>query len=77
MIEHLVELLRNARQRKRMCLNTVDGAAAENFLNGFESASFACGFDVPLAVRERATVERGWQWLAARPIEEMREQRIE
>jgi predicted metal-dependent phosphotriesterase family hydrolase len=72
MLERVLEILRSARQRKAMYLMTIDAAAAENFLNGFNVACFACGLDVPLDIKEQATVERGWTWLAARPIAEMK-----
>jgi hypothetical protein len=60
-----------------MYLTRVDPEAAENFLNGIGVACFACGLDVPLAIRERATIERGWNWSAARPIDEMRQRGLD
>ena len=33
---------------------------------------FACGIDLPLVFRERATNERGWEWNALGPTREMR-----
>jgi hypothetical protein len=73
MVDHILDILRSARQRKPMYLQSVNIAAADNFLSGFKIGCFACGLEVPVEIRERVTIERGWQWYAALPITEMRE----
>ena len=73
MVDHILDILRSARQRKPMYLQSVDIAAADNFLTGFEIGCFACGLEVPVEIRERVTIERGWKWYAELPITEMRD----
>jgi hypothetical protein len=56
-----------------MYFQPVDVTATENFLGGFHLGCSACGLEVPFEIRERVTIERGWQWSAALPSDQMRE----
>ena len=71
-LDRVIEIVESIRARRRMYFMPVDVPSAENFLGGFRVACFACGLEMPLQVRERVTIERGWPWYAARPIAEMR-----
>jgi hypothetical protein len=73
MIERIVEFLTSVRSRKPMHLETVDAAAAMNFLHGFRVGCMACGFDLPPECCEQATTGRGWEWSAAGTAGQMRE----
>jgi hypothetical protein len=68
----LLEILRSARQQKRMYFQPVDVETAVTFLNAFDVGCFACGIDLSNVFRERATNERGWEWNALGPEREMR-----
>jgi hypothetical protein len=71
-INHLLKVLHSVRDRNSMYFRPVDVVAAENFLNGFITGVASCGLEVPIEIRESTTLERGWKWYAARPVDDMR-----
>jgi hypothetical protein len=72
-VDRVLEILRSARHRKSMYLDSIELGAAVNFLNGFKVACFACGLEVPLKIQKQVTIERGWKWNALGAIKEMQE----
>jgi hypothetical protein len=73
--QHLLDVLKNARQRKEMYFQPVTVEAAENFLGGFSVACLACGV-ITHGDLEHAQKTPGWKENSMGPLAEMRERSL-